>query len=140
MADEAIDLALHTGDYILQEKIPLELWAEDIPSLDTAGECIELRSYQTDFRCLVGSSGLMGFLGRYGGVPTNVGSGGGVQPLAVLHGDSNPGDAIGRINDAIMGMSSEQVLPIVELQKKMAMEHNFTYHLLFRTMERLHAA
>jgi hypothetical protein len=127
MADEAIDLALHAGDYILQEKIPLELWAEDIPSLDTAGECIELRSYQTDFRCLVGSSGLMGFLGRYGGVPTNVGSGGGVQPLAVLHGDSNPGDAIGRINDAIMGMSSEQVLPIVELQKKMAMEHNFTY-------------
>ena len=125
--DEAIDRALQTGDYIIQEKIPLELWAENMPTLDTEAECIELRSYQTDFRCLVGSDGLMGFLGRYGGVPTNVGSGGGVQPLAVLHGDMNPGEAIERINDWVMAMSPEQLLPIVELQKKLAMQHSFTY-------------
>ena len=125
--DEAIDLALRAGDYIVQEKIPLELWAEYMPTLDTEAESIELRSYQTDFRCLVGSDGLMGFLGRYGGVPTNVGSGGGVQPLAVLHGDMNPGEAIGRINDWVMAMSPAQVLPIVELQKKLAMQHSFTY-------------
>ena len=46
-----------------------------------------MRRFQTDFRCLMGPDGMFGFLGRYGGVPTNVGSGGGVQPLAVLRSD-----------------------------------------------------
>ena len=125
--DEAIDLALRAGDYILQEKIPLELWAEDMPVIDIETERIELRSYQTDFRCLVGSNGLMGFLGRYGGVPTNVGSGGGVQPLAVLRGGTSPAEAVKRINETIMAMKPEELLPIVELQKKMALQHSFTY-------------
>ena len=43
---------------------------------------VERTRYQTDFRCLFGREGIFGFLVRFGGVPTNVGSGGGVQPLA----------------------------------------------------------
>jgi len=125
--DKAVEIALEAGDYIVQEKIPLEIWAEHIPTLDTAAETLELCMCQTDFRCLVGSNGLMGFLGRYGGVPTNVGSGGGVQPLAVLKDDKSPGEVVGLINDWIMGMSPEQVLPVVELQNTLAMEHRFTY-------------
>ena len=31
-ADEAVEAALREGNYIVQEKIPLDLWAEDIPS------------------------------------------------------------------------------------------------------------
>ncbi len=125
--DEVIGLALRKKDYILQEKIPLDLWAEEMPTLDTDRECLELRTYQTDFRCLVGKNGLMGFLGRYGGVPTNVGSGGGVQPLAILHADEAPVHTVRRMNDAIMNMSYDQVLHVVELQKRRALEHNFTY-------------
>jgi hypothetical protein len=126
-ADDAVDRALRAGDYIVQEKIPLELWAEHVPTLDASGGGIELCCYQTDFRCLVGSGGLMGFLGRYGGVPTNVGSGGGVQPLAVLKSDMSPAESVKRINDCIMAMTAEQVQPIVELQEKLALQHRFTY-------------
>jgi hypothetical protein len=125
--DEAVERAIRSGDYIVQEKIPLELWAEHIPTLEVERGSIELQSYQTDFRCLVGSGGLMGFLGRYGGVPTNVGSGGGVQPLAVLQSDARTGEAVQLINDWIMTMSPDDILPIVELQQKLAMQHRFTY-------------
>jgi hypothetical protein len=125
--DEAIEGALDAGDYIVQEKIPLDLWAEDIPTLNRQEGRIDLVGYQTDFRCLVGSEGLLGFLGRYGGVPTNVGSGGGVQPLAVLQGCARTDEAARRINDAIMDMDYADVLPIVEMQKRQALEHRFTY-------------
>jgi hypothetical protein len=125
--DEAVRIALEAGDYIVQEKIPLDLWSEDIPALDTENNRVQLIRYQTDFRCLVGSEGLLGFLGRYGGVPTNVGSGGGVQPLAVLHTDGSTDDAVSRINEAILNMDVEDVLSIVELQRRRALEHRFTY-------------
>ena len=90
-ADEAVEAALREGNYIVQEKIPLDLWAEDVPAVDLEAGRILLNRYQTDFRCLMGPEGLFGFLGRYGGVPTNVGSGGGVQPLAVLQSNMRSG-------------------------------------------------
>jgi len=126
-ADEAVSLALKEGNYIVQEKIPLELWAEDIPTLNSAREEIALERFQTDFRCLMGPEGLYGFLGRFGWVPTNVGSGGGVQPLAVIRSDMGIGEAADRINDAILEMAYGDVLEVVEMQKRMAMEHDFTY-------------
>jgi hypothetical protein len=60
-------------------------------------------------------------------VPTNVGSGGGVQPLAVLQSNLSVGEAVNRINGAIMEMDYAAVLEIFELQKKMALEERFTY-------------
>ena len=123
--EEAINLALKEGDYIVQEKIPLPLWAENIPRV--SDEKIILKQYQTDFRCLMGPAGLVGFVGRYGGVPTNVGSGGGFQPLAILSSELNVRDAVDRINDAIMNMEVADLLGVIENQKKMALDCDFTY-------------
>lgn len=126
-ADEAVNLALRKGNYIVQEKIPLHLWAEDIPTLNPENKEIILENYQTDFRSLMGLQGLFGFLCRFGAIPTNVGSGGGVQPLAVLRSDMSINDAVDRINDAILSMDYGDLSQVVEIQEKMSMDHNFTY-------------
>jgi len=123
--EEAVNLALKEGDYIVQEKIPLALWAEEIPYV--RDESIHIKQYQTDFRCLMGADGLVGFVGRYGGVPTNVGSGGGFQPLAILSSDMNVRDAVNHINATIMSMNAGDLLEVIEKQKKMAMDCDFTY-------------
>jgi hypothetical protein len=126
-ADEAVTLALKEGNYIVQEKIPLELWGEDIPTLNPEKGDVSIERCQTDFRCLLGPKGLFGFLSRYGGVPTNVGSGGGVQPLGVLRSAMSVGEAVDRINEGILDMPYADLLQVLEMQKKMAMENNFTY-------------
>ncbi len=123
--DEAIGLALKQGAYIVQEKIPLSLWAEEFPVVEN-GE-IHLKANQTDFRCLMGPKGLLGFVGRFGGVPTNVGSGGGFQPLAVLRSDVSVRDAVNRINDTIMSMDTGDLLQVAEERDKMALDCEFTY-------------
>jgi hypothetical protein len=123
--DEAINLALKEGEYIVQEKIPLAMWAEEIPYVNDKN--IRLKKYQTDFRCLMGTTGLVGFVGRYGGVPTNVGSGGGFQPLAILESETSVRDAVDRINDAIMNMNVGDLLEVIDNQKQMALDCDFTY-------------
>ena len=124
-ADAAIDLALKAGDYIVQEKIPLALWAEEIPRLKNGK--IELKRYQTDFRCLMGPHGMLGFVGRYGGVPTNVGSGGGFQPLAILSSDMGIRDAVAHINETISSLDVGDLLQVIEEQNQMAVNFDFTY-------------
>ncbi len=126
-ANEAIELALKEGNYILQEKIPLELWAEEIPEFDEKEGQLVLKRFQTDFRCLVGPGVVFGFLCRYGGVPTNVGSGGGVQPLGILHSDMSTREAMDRINQALFDISHHDAVELVKMQKTMALEQRFTY-------------
>ncbi len=126
-ADEAIELALNSGDYIVQEKIPLALWAEDMPEFDEAEGRVKTVQYQTDFRCLFEQGHLFGFVCRYGFVPTNVGSGGGFQPMAVLQSDLSVREATQRINDAILRMDPGDVKEAVTLQKELAMQERFTY-------------
>jgi hypothetical protein len=126
-ADAAIETALREENYILQEKVPLDLWAEEIPELDEARKAVVLKRYQTDFRCLVGPDAVFGFLGRYGNVPTNVGSGGGVHPMGILRSDMSVRDAVHRINDAIMAMPVGDVVELVGIQKALALEKRFTY-------------
>ncbi len=125
--DGAIDLALAEGGYILQEKIPLHLWAEEIPEFDPETNRVELKRCQTDFRCLLGPDTVFGFLGRYGGVPTNVGSGGGVQPLAVLRSEMGVREATDRINDALLAMDPDRLAELTDLQKSLALRERFTY-------------
>jgi hypothetical protein len=124
--NEALGKSSH-GSYIVQEKVPLNLWAEIIPELDTENKIVREVQNQTDFRCLFGPTGLFGFICRYGSVPTNVGSGGGVQPLAVLRSDNDVGEATKKVNEAILNMDYGDVLEAFELQQKLALEHRFTY-------------
>ena len=125
--DNIINQALKDDDYIVQEKIPLNLWTENIPELDFENHSVREVQCQTDFRCFFSQKGLFGFLGRYGGVPTNVGSGGGMQPLAVLHSEMSVREATKRINEAILSMNYSDLLEAAEHQKRMAIEHQFTY-------------
>ena len=126
-ADEAVELALREGSYIVQERIPLHLWAEENPWVDHEGKRMVLQRVQTDFRSLIGPDRLFGFLGRFGGIPTNVGSGGGVQPMAVLRSEMSVREAVNRINDALMAMPYDDVAEVVDMQKKLATDHKFTY-------------
>ncbi|MDY7034485.1 MAG: hypothetical protein SVY10_21615, partial [Thermodesulfobacteriota bacterium] len=123
---EAINLALNEGNYIVQEKIPLGLWAEQNPELDTKARRVIMTHYQTDFRCLMGPDIVFGFLCRVGGVPTNVGSGGGVQPLGVLRSHMSVKDAVQQINNAVLNMAYGDLVEVVEFQKAMALEERFT--------------
>ena len=124
-ADEAIQRALRGEDYIVQQKIPLALWSEEIPVAEN--NQLKLEICQTDFRCLIGPGKLIGFVGRYGGVPTNVGSGGGFQPLAVLNSNIGIGEATARINDSIMNIPLDELAEVIELQKGLAVKNDFTY-------------
>ncbi len=126
-ADDAIRAALEAGDYIVQEKVAFDIWGETLPELDTDGRRIVEKTYQTDFRCLFGPDGLFGFLGRYGDVPTNVGSGGGVQPLAVLRSDISVAEATKRLNDAVLTLAYDAVADAVAYQNRLALDHHFTY-------------
>ncbi len=123
--DEAIALALQQGNYIVQAKVPLPLWSEEIPVL--VDDQVAIETIQTDFRCLMGPSGIFGFLGRYGGVPTNVGSGGGVQPLAVLKSAMDVKTAVAQINEAISHIKFSDLKAVVAMQDAMALAENFTY-------------
>ncbi|MGB5987721.1 MAG: hypothetical protein WBG37_20620 [Desulfobacterales bacterium] len=124
--DQAIELALQKGRYIVQEKVPLELWAEMLPEL-TADRRVILKQRQTDFRCLIGPDTIFGFLGRFGDVPTNVGSGGGVQPLAILKNGNDVRGAVAHINRAIEKTAPGQVAELIALQEDLARKHDFTY-------------
>jgi len=125
-ADEAVGLALEKGQYIVQQKIPLHLWAEECVSYSPE-QGVFLERVQTDFRCLFGSDGLFGFLVRYGGVPTNVGSGGGVQPLAILRSDLPVGVAARKINEAMLKIDPAELRGVLEMQQQLAIENRFTY-------------
>lgn len=123
--DRCIEQALDQGDYILQAQVPLPLWAEEVPELE--GEGTYIRRVQTDFRCLIGRQEIFGFLGRYGGVPTNVGSGGGVQPLAVLPAGVDGLQAAREINQAVLRADPKKLGDIVAMQDRMALDERFTY-------------
>jgi hypothetical protein len=125
--DEAIANALEKGGYILQEKVPLGLWGEEMPEIDLAKNQVILKKRQTDFRCLIGPEQVFGFLCRFGDVPTNVGSGGGVQPLAILKSDMSVKKAVARINQKILGIDFSDLLEIENIQKAMAIDERFTY-------------
>jgi hypothetical protein len=126
-AGEAIGTALAEGDYIVQEKIPLPLWGEDNPLVDRERQAADLVRFQTDFRCLFGPQRVFGFLVRFGGIPTNVGSGGGVQPLAILRSEMPLRDAVNRINETILSLDVGDLLEVVAMQERMALDHRFTY-------------
>jgi len=50
-----------------------------------------------------------------------------MQPLAVLHSEISVREATKRINEAILSMNYSDLLEAAEHQKRMAIEHQFTY-------------
>lgn len=125
--DDAIETALTTGGYIVQAKVALGLWGEAMPEIDREQGRIVLKDRQTDFRCLIGPDQIFGFLCRYGDVPTNVGSGGGVQPMAILKSPMTVREAVDRINGTIAQMDYGDLLAIENAQNALAIEEKFTY-------------
>ena len=122
-----IQIALDAGDYIVQEMVPLSIWSEQ-SAWALPEECsLYLKEWQTDFRCFITDEGLQGFLARFGGVPTNVGSGGGIQPLAILNSNMSQRVAVDKINQSLLKLGFEAFMQIQNEVKQKAVELGFTY-------------
>ena len=122
-----IQTALDAGDYIVQQLIPLGLWSEQSTWPLLEERSLYLKEWQTDFRCFITDGGLQGFLARFGGVPTNVGSGGGIQPIAVLRSHITPREAVDRINDALLKLGYQAFVQIQNEVNRKAIGMGFTY-------------
>lgn len=128
--DEGIEKALHDktyGNYIVQEFIPEALWSEDIPELDRDNQRVVLNRRQTDFRTLITNEGLIGFVGRYGGFPTNVGAGGGVQALALVKSGHSAKEAAEKYNNALLSLDYSDAERIRQGIDERATAMKFTY-------------
>ncbi|KPK31294.1 MAG: hypothetical protein AMK69_00810 [Nitrospira bacterium SG8_3] len=122
-----VQTALDAGDYIVQQLVPLGLWSEQSTWPLLEERSLFLKEWQTDFRCFITDEGLQGFLARFGGVPTNVGSGGGIQPLAILKKNMKPRAAVERINEGLLKLGYEAFVQIQNEVNKKAIEMGFTY-------------
>lgn len=117
--EQAIKRALDAGDYIVQLLVPMHIWAEDFPWIDKENKRLFIKSWQTDFRCFITDAGLIGFVTRFGGIPTNVGSGGGVQSSAILRSKIPLRQAITVIHEAILNLGFDFIWELQqELDKK----------------------
>jgi hypothetical protein len=125
--DGDIQKALEGEPYIVQSFIPIGLWTEEYPWLDIQGKEIILKQWQTDFRCLINDTGLIGFLARFGEIPTNVGAGGGNQSVAVLKAEMPVKEAVRRINEAITGLGYSTAMDIQKEVDKKGLELGHTY-------------
>jgi hypothetical protein len=123
--DACIKTALEEGEYIVQQLIPPGIWAELYPELEPGEESTVLRSYQTDFRCLINDAGLLGFVCRYGGIPTNVGMGGGTQALALV--EDSAGEAARSLLEAVEKMKCSDFEEMSEEVKQTAILYGLTY-------------
>ena len=122
-----IQTALDAGDFIVQQLIPLGLWSEQSTWLVPEEQRLVLKEWQTDFRCFITDQGLQGFLARFGGVPTNVGSGGGIQPIALLRSNMLPRAAVEKINQALYKLGYQAFVQIQNEVNRKAIEMGFTY-------------
>lgn len=125
--DKCIQQALKSGDYIIQPLIPLKLWAEEFPWIDRENKKLFLKTWQTDFRCFITHYGLIGFVTRFGGIPTNVGSGGGVQSTAILRSEISVTEAIKRVNEAILNLGFDFIYQLQEEIDKRSVQMGNVY-------------
>ncbi len=125
--EKHIQTAKDAGDYIVQQLVPLGLWSEQSIWPLEEERTLFIKEWQTDFRCFITDEGLQGFLARFGSVPTNVGSGGGVQALAILKSDMTPEAAVDKINRALLKLGFDAFMQIQEEVNRKAIEMGFTY-------------
>ncbi len=122
-----VSRALESGDYIVQELVALPLWSELSTWPDDGNEALIRQEWQTDFRCFITDQGLQGFLARFGGVPTNVGSGGGIQPIAILRSDISYRASVDLINNALEKLGYQAYMQIKGETDSEAVAMGFTY-------------
>ncbi len=120
-----VQKALQKGNYILQGLVPIPLWSEPFPWLEDG--TVTLRVFQTDFRCLIGPQGLMGMVSRFGGIPTNVGSGGGNNALALVPPEMTVKEAVETINRAILEAPPALIQEMKEEMEAEALKMGHTY-------------
>ena len=119
--------ALKAGDYIVQPLVPMDLWAEDFPWIDKEQKRLFIKRWQTDFRCFVTDVGLIGFVTRFGGIPTNVGCGGGVQSSAILRSNIPVKEAVRKTNEAILSLGFDFILKLQQEMDKRSLEIGNVY-------------
>ena len=125
--DEAIGMALKKGGYIVQSLVPLETWQEYYPSAIDGHRGVVVGARQTDFRCFITDEGLIGFLGRFGGIPTNVGSGGGTQAFALLQSDLSLQAADDLLNRALESLPYRVFREAEDEVRQRSLDLGFTY-------------
>ena len=125
--EKIIQQALESRDYIIQSIIPMNLWAEEFPWIDQRRKKVFLKSWQTDFRCFITNDGLIGFATRFGGIPTNVGSGGGAQSTAILSSTISVREAIKRINEAVLSLGYNFIAKLQEEVNKKSIRMGYVY-------------
>lgn len=125
--EAAVQDALAHGGYIVQSLVPLEDWQEYYPTVDATPAKIRIEPRQTDFRCFITDQGLIGFLGRFGGIPTNVGSGGGTQSFALLKSDLTLQEADNLFNRALEKLPPRLFLEVQEEVHRVSVDLGFTY-------------
>ncbi len=125
--EESVNTALKKGGYIVQDFIDPDLWSEELPDLDVEKGELSLKIYQTDFRCFITDGGLVGFCARFGGIPTNVGSGGGVQAMALLKDGTDVVGAAREINNKVVSIGYDRVKEIAEEVGEAAVSMGLTY-------------
>jgi hypothetical protein len=124
---EGVDTALKKGGYIVQDFIDPDLWSEELPDLDVEKKELSLKVFQTDFRCFITDGGLVGFCARFGDIPTNVGSGGGVQAMALLKEGTDVKGAAREINEKIVSIGYDRVKEIADEVGEAAVSMGLTY-------------
>jgi len=125
--EKSVEHALKRNDYIVQPLIPLDVWGEDFPWLDKEKKTVFIKRWQTDFRCFVTDVGLIGFVTRFGGIPTNVGSGGGVQSTAIIRSKMPLHEAVKKVNDAILKLGYDYLLKVQEEMERRSVEIGNVY-------------
>ena len=123
----AVKKALNAGDYIVQPIIPLDIWSEEFPWIDKEKKRLVIKRWQTDFRCFITDAGLIGFVTRFGGIPTNVGSGGGIQSTVILRSKIPIEEAITTINEAILRLGVDFVSKLQQEIERMSAEMGNVY-------------
>ena len=107
--------------------MPLETWQEYYPSAIDGHRGVVVGARQTDFRCFITDEGLIGFLGRFGGIPTNVGSGGGTQAFALLQSDLSLQAADDLFNRALESLPYRVFREAEDEVRQRSLELGFTY-------------
>jgi hypothetical protein len=125
--EEDAQWALKQESYIVQSMVPENLWAEEYPWIDREEKRVGLKRWQTDFRCFINDQGLIGFLARFGGIPTNVGAGGGGQSVALLKTGISVNQAVDQINRAIVDLGYATVSEIQDEIDEKGLELGHTY-------------